>query len=282
MVNWPQSLVIELAERRCTIVMGAGASAGSISQDGNRHPPTWRQLLLDMVDLVPAEHRDYARELIDKEQYLDAAQVIFDNSNSADRTRFFRDTLDAPRFQASAIHKTIYNLDPKIVITTNYDQIYEDYCRQGQGAQGYNVSRYYDGHVLNDIRSDVRCIIKAHGCMSDPTRVVMTRSSYFEARRNYQSFYAVLDAVFLTNTLLFVGAGLSDPDIQLILENANLSAPSDNNHYALVPEGRHRSIVSAIKNTSNIVLLEYEDGHHEQAEEALEHLRERVESHRAW
>jgi hypothetical protein len=87
MVNWPQSLVIELAERRCTIVMGAGASAGSISQDGNRHPPTWRQLLLDMVDLVPAEHRDYARELIDKEQYLDAAQVIFDNSNSADRTR---------------------------------------------------------------------------------------------------------------------------------------------------------------------------------------------------
>jgi hypothetical protein len=235
-----------------------------------------------MVDLVPAEHRDYARELIDKEQYLDAAQVIFDNSNSADRTRFFRDTLDAPRFQASAIHKTIYNLDPKIVITTNYDQIYEDYCRQGQGAQGYNVSRYYDGHVLNDIRSDVRCIIKAHGCMSDPTRVVMTRSSYFEARRNYQSFYAVLDAVFLTNTLLFVGAGLSDPDIQLILENANLSAPSDNNHYALVPEGRHRSIVSAIKNTSNIVLLEYEDGHHEQAEEALEHLRERVESHRAW
>jgi hypothetical protein len=116
--------------------MGAGASAGSISQDGNRHPPTWRQLLLDMVDLVPAEHRDYARELIDKEQYLDAAQVIFDNSNSADRTRFFRDTLDAPRFQASAIHKTIYNLDPKIVITTNYDQIYEDLLSTRTGCSG--------------------------------------------------------------------------------------------------------------------------------------------------
>jgi hypothetical protein len=261
--------------------MGAGASAGSISQDGNHYPPTWKELLLDMVELVEVYHRDYAIKLIDKEQYLDAAQVIFDKSNSADRTRFLRETFDAPKYQASAIHKLIYNLDPKIVITTNYDQIYEDYCRQGQGVQGFNVSRYYEGHVLNDIRSDIRCILKAHGCMSDPTRIVMTRSSYFEARRNHLSFYAVLDALFLTNTLLFIGAGLSDPDIQLILENANLSTPSDNHHYALVPDGRHRSIVSAIKNTSNIVLLEYEDGHHEKAEEALEVLRERVESHRA-
>jgi hypothetical protein len=281
MIDWPNSLVTELAERRCTIVMGAGVSAGSISADGQSSPPDWSHLLHDIAELVQGEHAEYSRELIEKQQNLDAAQIIFDNSNSADRTRFFRDKLDAPRFRASEMHQIIHRLDPKIVITTNYDQIYENYCRQGQGAQGYNVCKYYEDHFLNDVRSDIRCILKAHGCISDPTKIVLTRSSYFAARRAYPSFYALLDALFLTSTLLFVGAGLTDPDIQLILENANLAASSGNHHYALVPRGRHPSIVAAIRNTYNIALLEYAENEHQEAIDALRSLGDAVESYRA-
>lgn len=277
MMNWPSSLIAEIAERRCVIVMGAGASAGCISADGRIHPPDWEMLLRDALQLVPNNSdTEFAEQLINEREYLDAAQIIVDNINPADFTQFLRDRLVSPNFRPSEIHKIIHDLDLKIVLTTNYDDIYDRYCLQGSANWGHNVCRYYEEHAINDIRSTMRLILKAHGCVSNPAKVVMTRASYFEARRTHTSFYAILDALFLTNTLLFVGCSLSDPDIQLVLENANISAPSNHPHYALVERGRHPSIVNAIKNTYNIVLVEYPEGKHDDAEEALRILKDAV------
>jgi hypothetical protein len=134
---------------------------------------------------------------------------------------------------------------------------------------------------VENIRSRIRLVIKAHGCVTDPTKVVLSRSSYFAANRDYPGFSAVLDALFLTHTLLFIGCGLSDPDIQLVLENANISAPSAHPHYALVEKARHPSIKSAIKRTHNIELLEYPRGNHDVARTAVEGLRDKVISFRS-
>jgi len=118
--------------------------------------------------------------------------------------------------------------------------------------------------------------VKAHGCVSDPSKIVLSRSSYFSARRDFPGFYELLDALFLTNTLLFVGYSLSDPDIQLVLENANISAPSAHPHYALVEKTRHPSIKSAIKKNHNIELVEYPRGNHAAAVDAMTLLRDKV------
>jgi hypothetical protein len=282
MISWPRSLIAEIAERRCIIVMGSGASAGCTSEDGNIRPPDWETLLKDALQLVRNDSdTEFAEQLINEKEYLDAAQIIVDNINSADFTQFLRDRFVNPNFSPSEIHKIIHDLDLKIVLTTNYDDIYDRYCLQGPANRGHNVCRYYEDHAINDIRSTTRLILKAHGCISHPAKVVMTRASYFEARREHTSFYAILDALFLTNTLLFVGCSLSDPDIQLVLENANISAPSNHPHYALVERGRHPSIVNAIRKTYNIVLLEYPKGKHDEAEEALRTLKDAVLAVRA-
>jgi SIR2-like domain len=105
---------------------------------------------------------------------------------------------------------------------------------------------------------------------------VLARSSYYTARRDYQGFYQLLDALFLTHTLLFVGASITDPDIQLVLENANISAPSAHPHYALVEKTRHASIKAAIKKTHNLELIEYPRGKHNVALAAMIDLRDKV------
>lgn len=51
-IHWPQSLIPEVAERRCIVVLGAGASAGSRSRDGASSPPDWSTLLTRAADLV--------------------------------------------------------------------------------------------------------------------------------------------------------------------------------------------------------------------------------------
>ncbi len=51
-IEWPETLVTELAERRGLIFMGAGVSIGSVSADGTKHPPSWFSFLQGALNLV--------------------------------------------------------------------------------------------------------------------------------------------------------------------------------------------------------------------------------------
>ena len=250
---------------------------GSLGENGTSHPPNWEKFLTDASLLIPNDaDRKVARSLIKKYQFLDAAEIITERANPADFAAYLRNTFITPKFAPNEMHKIILELDPKIVITTNYDEIYDHYCISGNAESGYNICRYYDRFAVENIRSRVRLVMKAHGCVSDPTKVVLSRSSYYTAKRDHPSFYQVLDALFLTHTILFIGASLTDPDIQLVLENVNISAPSAHPHYALVEKTRHPSIKAAIKKTHNVELIEYPKGKHNLAVEAMKDLRNKV------
>lgn len=255
---------------------------GSVAEDGVGHPPDWERFLRNAAELIQNEtDKKHALALINKCQFLDAAEVITDRGNAADFTDYLRRTFVQPRFGPSELHKIILEIDPKIVITTNYDEIYDHYCQSGHAESGYNICKYYDRFAVENIRSRIRLIIKAHGCVSDATKIVLSRSSYYTAKRDYPGFYQVLDALFLTHTLLFIGASLTDPDIQLVLENANLSTPSAHPHYALVEKTRYESIKSAIKKTHNVELIEYARKKHEVAVAAMVDLKDKVLAQRS-
>ena len=80
MIKWPKALIVEIAERRCIIFMGAGASASCISADGVTRPPDWETLLREALQLVRNDSdQKCAQELIGQKAYLDAAQIIVDS-----------------------------------------------------------------------------------------------------------------------------------------------------------------------------------------------------------
>jgi len=279
---WPKALVEELASRRCIIFLGAGASAACFNnEDPPKKPPTWSELL-DGIKSITGDKDSIpvAEELIEKEKYLDAAEVLFGSINPANFAALIREVMAEPRYQASEIHEHVLNIDPKIVVTTNYDDIYDNYCKSGKEPALYNVCKYYESHLVSDLRSPVRQIIKAHGCINDPAKIVLTRSQYFQERQNHPNFYKVLDALFLTNTLLFLGYSLSDPDIQLMLENSNITYKASHPHYALVQEGMNESIKKAYKESYNIEFIEFPKGDYSKANEMLEDLVQAVNNRR--
>jgi hypothetical protein len=273
---WPSSIVDELANRRAVFVLGAGASAAS-QGNGGATPPSWEQLIRELSSkLKVAEDQSLVSTLIDARQYLDAAQIIRDQIPPADFSNIIRGKLEAPNFHASKVHELIYEIDPKVVITTNYDRIYEKFCDASSGDRGYNVCKYYESHALNDLRSNIRCIMKIHGCVTDPTKIVLDRNSYFSARRDHSQFFRILDGVFLTSTLIFVGCSLDDPDLQLLLENANIAAPCEHSHWALMQSGQHPSKLASFSKNFNIRVLEYSDPTHAEVASKLEVLRDLV------
>lgn len=269
---WPEPLISEIAERRCIIFFGSGASAGSTDPNGNR-PPTWGALLEEARDrFLDAPDHPLATELLTQRRYLEAAEIIFSNADTAERNAFIRERFRDPPYEPSRMHELIRDLDPKVAITTNYDQIYERLCPT---HMGYVHCRHHDDNLLNEIRSRNRLVVKAHGCVSDPGKIVLLRSHYFDIRANYPRFYNVLDSLFLTSTILFLGCSLDDPDIQLVLENANIAMPCEHPHYALVQEGqRHPALVAAARKAYNLRLIEYANpaGDHAEAITALEEL----------
>ena len=130
-IEWPESLLTEIAERRCVIVLGAGASASSCNDAGQR-PSSWTEFLEAGIAKIASENdRDAATELLKENVPLDAAQVLADALGAADFAHFIRQELVDPGFQPSELHELIVRIDPKIVITTNYDNIYESLATSG-------------------------------------------------------------------------------------------------------------------------------------------------------
>ena len=286
MIQWGDALVKEIAARRCIIFLGAGASASCkpILGDPANRPPDWESLLKTLNERVPVgQDQLLADDLIKELKFLDAAEVIAHAITRADYADAMRQMLELPRYQQSPMHEHVLSLDPKIVITTNFDQIYDRYCTGGAGgaaATGYNIVKYTDAHLVQQLRSPVRTIVKAHGCISQTDHMVLTRSGYFEARRQYGHFFRVLDALCLTNTILFLGYSLSDPDIQLALENATISATSTNTHYFIAPSGTHSALRNAAARAYNLTYMEYQNGDFAGLDKSLRNLVDRVLDYR--
>lgn len=275
-IDWPASLVPEVAERRAIFILGAGASAGCLGRDGKTKPPNWPDLLTRASALLSASAKAIVKTLVDQQRYLDAAEVIISTVNSADYTRFVREVFLDPHYGHSEIHEQIYKLDPKIVVTTNYDDIYETYCKQGAGSQGFNVCRYYETHALNDVRSTMRLILKVHGCVNDPQKTVLSRTQYHRARKDYPNFHNLLDSLFLGSTLIFIGCGLVDPDFNLLLEGTNIKCPSDHPHYALIESGQPAPLREATRTVYNVECLEFPAGQYQFVVDGLKDLNDDV------
>jgi hypothetical protein len=125
-IQWPTSLVPEVAERRCIVVLGAGASAGCRANTGKCTPPSWTTLLDQASELLnDVGDKKLVMSLVKKERYLDAAEIVVAKANTADYASFIRRVFVDPHYLHSDIHEEVHKLDPKIVVTTNYDDIYE-------------------------------------------------------------------------------------------------------------------------------------------------------------
>jgi len=259
MINWPNALVTEVARRRCILFLGAGV-ASSAKTEAGVSPLTWKDFLKEAANLVPEKHEEI-HSLIDQNKLLLALQAIRDEADAGDYQALLDRSFNNAAFIPSDLHKTIFNLDSRIVITTNFDKIYEKHCLTAS-TEGFKVIPYYSASLGDEIRSDTRLIIKAHGSIDDISKMIFTKAEYHLAKEEHSSFYAILKALLLTNTCIFIGCSMDDPDVLLILEEVRITANPKRPHYALLKEGSHSPFVkNDLASAYNIRTLEYGPDH---------------------
>jgi NAD-dependent SIR2 family protein deacetylase len=254
MISWPKNLIEEIAYRRVILVLGSGISA-TAKNDSKESPKTWENFIEEAKSLMRDDtSTDFVNKMLEQKNYLITLQAIYSSCDPGEYADFLKREFLRSNFNPSEEHLAIKELDVKILITTNFDKIYDKIC----SGDEYVICDYKNTKkIISSIKSPENVIIKAHGSIDNVNDIIFTSEQYYNAKRGYPEFYKLLESLFSTYTVVFLGYSLSDPDINLILENIATSSSPTNPHYVVVKEGIPKQIKDHWQKTYNIVALEY-------------------------
>lgn len=255
---WPAELIQALGRRRCVIVIGSGVSRNSVNNEGKR-PASWEEFLLQCADQL--NNPPYISSLIAQKDYLTACELIKNELTSDRFIDLVQMEYQRAAYEPADIHRYIYDLDASIVISPNFDTIYDTHAMTV--SQGAIVIK---DHISSDIANylmggEFRLLIKTHGSANSPQNVIFTRRDYAEARTKHNLFYEILKALVLTHTFFFIGCGVDDPDIRLLFEDVQFAHGRRPFHYMTVPEGEvDEKVLQIISDSMRIKFLKYSPG----------------------
>lgn len=278
MIKWPQGLIEDIARRKCVLVLGAGVSKNSTNNAGLR-PKDWREFLEhSSIDLTS---KTEINRQIKSGDYLTACELIKKELGRDDFNTLVKSEFLTPKFMPADIHKHIYNLDSRLIITPNFDKIYDTYANTtSQGS--VIIKKFNEEDIVDCIRRPEPLIIKIHGSVDSTDNLIFTRKDYSEARIKNGNFYKVIEALSLTHTFIFIGCGTNDPDIRLILEDYTFRYPLNKKHYIVMSKNAlDKRVKEIIKETMSLNILEYDSkNHHEILTLSIENLVKDVDNKR--
>jgi len=278
-IAWPSALVEELARRRAIIFLGSGVSRQSVGL-GAKRPPLWKEFLQAGATRCERVAKREIDALIKAGDLLTACEVLKDALRPADWASFIQEEFVQPQYEAAAIHNHVFRLDARLVVTQNFDKIY-DLHAESQSHGTVLIKSYTDHDAAEFIRRRNRLVLKAHGSIDSPQHMVFTRGDYARARNHYAGFYALLDGLILTHTCLFVGCGMADPDISMMLERAVQLHPTTMPHYLVAGDKMSSQLRAAYERILNLNIIQYDSGsNHAELARGIDALKTLVDARR--
>ena len=218
------------------IYVGAGISMGA-------GMPSWEQLLNELIDLIEgkglvpervAEMRELSKS---PNKYLMIAEEIRDLIQK-DLENLIRDRFEDRTKKPTSVHDIIVKLNSKFIITTNYDTLIEKAIVKNYDNHFPTIYTYNDSASINySLWNNDHFVLKAHGDAKTPKEIILTERDYRHIIHNLSGYQSILHAIFSTNSILFVGASLSDPELLLLLGYIhNIFHGGSPTHYALISE----------------------------------------------
>lgn len=195
--------IIEASRKNSlTFFVGAGISALS-------NAPRWSDMIDQICDFLKIERKNkYSAD-----DYLQIPQIFYNEINKDNEKyySFLNKCLNANRLVPNDIHKLLYKFKPSSIITTNFDDLLEESAANAC----YNMKVAASDTEISDINGE-RFILKVHGDFKH-RNIVFKEEDYLSYSDNFKLIETILKSVFSTNTVVFVGYGLNDYNIKLIL-----------------------------------------------------------------
>lgn len=188
-----------------TFFVGAGVSKLSCA-------PSWRDLIDAFCDEMGIPKKEKT-ETYSSDELLKIPQVFY-YSIHEDNVRYYQliqKTLTKGISGPNEIHNMMMKLHPVSFVTTNYDDLISEAAINN--FQSYKVVA--SDEEVSTIFGD-RFILKMHGDIQHGN-VVLKEEDYLSYSENFKLIETMVKSIFATNTVVFIGYGINDYNIKLIL-----------------------------------------------------------------
>lgn len=267
----PIDLVESFKDGKGGLFIGAG-----LSQKAGL--PSWKELLSELIEQAEnisykpnKEFIDNCKELLkDSSKYLILAQVLKDYLQDTFRKYIIEKYSDnCP--EPTTDHIQLIQYPYQFIITTNYDTLLENAYVKSHGKQA-KVHTFKDSpDIAYDLWNGRPFILKAHGDANKAQQgIILTESDYRQILFQEKGYQSILQSLFTTKTILFLGSSLSDPELRLLLSYIHSSFHGGGpTHYALISEKEMNTVeAESWRKNFNIQIIPYSpsDRHKEVSE----------------
>ena len=235
-MNVPRDLVDQIARGRGIAFIGAGLSQAAGlpgCPDLLRQMPTWSE--------------EHGRELADRaelERYIDdgalllVAEEMRERLEKDDFRRFMAEIFRKPGLNPTPAHMLLPQIPFAAALTSNFETLLESAYTVSRGTMPHVFTHADYPELSAALRTGEFYVLKVHGTIDRIQTIVLGQSDYHEVMHTNSPYRRHLATLFSTMTVLFLGFGLTDPDLLLLLDELKATFKDyTGKHYALMSVG---------------------------------------------
>lgn len=198
-------------DNKLIIFVGAGISK-------NSNLPDWEQLIKVFANKLKYPIKEGQK--LSSDEFLKIPQYYYNIFGAEEYKKVIKQELDI-NGQPNEIHELIFKLNPKHIITTNYDKLLEHTIIE-QRLLFDIIAK--DKDLLDSKKSNY--IIKMHGDIKDLDNIVLKENDYLNYSQNHILIETYIKSLLVCNTFLFIGYSLNDYNLKQIISWVDYLAKS--------------------------------------------------------
>ena len=216
----PPQLQEAIKNDQLVVFAGAGLSL-------NFKLPSWESLVIETIELLNKEELNYFIPVL-KHKLMTPLEVLdkLESEHEVVR-RYICDNFSIKNGDFS-LHKKLLKLTGKI-ITTNYDDAFE----QASENQIYPTIHTSTFNISKINKSNAPYIFKLHGSHHEPDNCIVFTTDYEKLYSNDTATIEKLKSIFNDKTILFLGFGFGDDDINVLFRHLDGLFGNFNKHFIL-------------------------------------------------
>lgn len=248
--------------------------------------PKWNSLIswLREYTLSQGGCIELANTFLDKKDYTRATNALVYELEKIGKTlaNFFIDYDGCNIFreaEPNETHQLISSLPTNSIITPNYDLLLEKIYNNK-----LKVVHRGDVELISKIEyTDLKdFLFKYHGCISKPEQIVLDHNDYIKEIHGNSLEVDCLRHLIQSRTIVFIGAGLDDPDFNFVMDNIRHKyGPKNLKLWAFMGNCSSVDLMSYYKDTQGINLINYKKvgDDHTDLNNKLRELIEKIRTH---
>jgi len=257
----PEELITAFSENRGIFFVGAGLSFSAGF-------PTWDGLIDELIKegekfgrISGGKKLEYEKLKTDPVKFLMLAEELkFDLGTVF--TKYMEERFQNADKAPSQNHEYIVKTQGSLIITINYDDLIEK-AYNAVTKKYPNVFIYSQSkEAANNFWKNRFFILKAHGdARRDVETLILSQRDYRQTLYKETGYRSLLQAIFTTKSVLFLGVSMNDPEFNQLLDYLHDSYHGGGpTHYLLVEKQKNMSIASRrYLDDFNIQTIEYDN-----------------------